>query len=176
MATICLSGTIFPLLAPPGNSFAQSERASSALTGLHSALFERQFCDRLAIFSRVRSPIIHARSKISHHRLPSTHAARKGAFDIDLVPFARQLIPHILPEAILHHHIASAERVLAEPWGLQGCLYVHFEIDEVRHKLRVCLRLIPAAHNPERHANISLLRERRNDCVQWPLSSRERIW
>ena len=38
------------------------------------------------------------------------------------------------------------------------------------------LRLVPSAHDPERHAHVSLLRKRRNDRVQRPLSPRQRIW
>jgi len=69
-------------------------------------------------------------------------------------------------QAILHHHVASAESVLAEPGRLQRCLNVHFEIDQVRDELRVRLRLIPAAHDPERHPHISLLRKCGNDRMQ----------
>ena len=37
------------------------------------------------------------------------------------------------------------------------------------------LRLVPSAHNSERNANLILLHERRNKCVQWAFVSRERV-
>src|SRR5947208_16276295 len=66
--------------------------------------------------------------------------------------------------------------MLAEPRRLQSRLNVHFEVHQVRDELRVRLRLVPTAHNPKRHADISFLRKRWNDCVQRPLSPRQRIW
>src|SRR5438552_19117047 len=66
--------------------------------------------------------------------------------------------------------------MLAEPRRLQSRLNVHFEVHQVRDELRVRLRLVPTAHNSKRHADISFLRKRWNDCVQRPLSPRKRIW
>ena len=86
--------------------------------------------------------------------------------------FIRQLIPYVLPEAIFHHQVAAAERMLVEPRRLQSRLNVHFEVHQVRDELRVRLRLVPTAHDPKRHADISFLRERRNNRVQRPLSPR----
>src|ERR1700694_5436043 len=95
---------------PRWNSFASSER-SLFLPNPVRSLFKRQFRHRLTIFSGVRSPVIHSRRRIPHNRLPPAHTAGKCPFHLDLVAFARQFVPHILPKAILHHHVATAERV-----------------------------------------------------------------
>src|SRR5260370_3886990 len=157
------------------NSFASSGRALG-LPFRAQASFQRQFCHRLPVFSRVRSSVVHSRRRIPHHCLASAHSGGECPFPINFVTFARQLVPHALPEAVFHHHIVTAERVLAKPRRLQRRLNIHFEVHQVRDKLRVRLRLVPAPHDSERHAHISLLRKRRNDGVQRPLSSRQRIW
>src|SRR5690242_2759944 len=61
--------------------------------------------------------------------------------------------------------------MLAEPRRLQRCLNVHLEISKVREELRVCLRLIPTAHDSKRYARIAFLRKRGNNRVQRPLPS-----
>src|SRR5437764_1646896 len=125
----------------------------------------------LTVFSRIRGAVIHARGKIAHHRLSAADVACKHALQFDLVSFDRQLVAHLLRKPVFHPHIAAAKRVLAEPRRLQRCLNVHLEISKVGYELRVCLRLVPTAHDSERHARIAFLSKRGNNGVQRPLSS-----
>ncbi len=58
---------------------------------------------------------------------------------------------------------------------LESGLDVHAAIDHVRDKLRVGLRLIPAAHDAERDARVAAGHERRNDRVQRAFARREHV-
>src|SRR6266852_3320106 len=59
--------------------------------------------------------------------------------------------------------IATPEGQLREPGGLERRLDVHLEVHDVGDKLRVRLRLVPAAHDAEGDAYVALLHERRDD-------------
>src|SRR5262249_57793409 len=48
--------------------------------------------------------------------------------------------------------------------------------DHVRHELRVCLRLVPAAHDAEADPRAVALHESRDDRVQWALARLEHVW
>jgi len=65
---------------------------------------------------------------------------------------------------------------LREPRCLEGRLNIHLEIDHVGDELRVGLRLVPTAHDPERDPRVALLRKGRDDRVQGTLVPGQQIW
>ena len=77
--------------------------------------------------------------------------------------------------AILHIDIAACKSSLAEPGGLQSFLNIHSEIDDVGDELRVRLRLVVSAHDPEADVNVVLFDERGDDGVQRPLARLKRV-
>src|SRR6476660_10437591 len=64
------------------------------------ASVRRKFWNCFAVFARIGSPVIHAGSKVSHHRLTSTSALGERWLQVNLVPFGSQLVPHLLRKAI----------------------------------------------------------------------------
>src|SRR5262249_45908747 len=101
--------------------------------------------------------------------------SRKRAAQLHFVPQTFQFVSSFRGKAIFHLHVTSGERKLREAWRLKGRLNVHLEVDQVRYKLNVRLRLVPPAHDSKRHPRITLLPERRNNRLQRPLASRQRI-
>ena len=69
--------------------------------------------------------------------------------------------------------VAARERALREPAGLERLLDVEPVVDDVGDELRVRLRLVEAAHDPEPDPHVALLHEPRDDRVQRPLARRE---
>src|SRR6202011_2976720 len=67
------------------------------------------------------------------------------------------------------------ERKFREARGFKRRLDILVEIDDVRYKLRVRLRLVPSAHNAEGNSDLIFLHERGDDRVQRTLVTCERI-
>ena len=89
--------------------------------------------------------------------------------------FRRQFVAHVSGDTVFHEDIAAGKRHLRKARRLERSLDVHLEIYDVGHKLRVSLRLVPSAHDPERHAHLILLQKRWNDRVQRALAPGQRI-
>src|SRR5262245_45636296 len=111
--------------------------------------------------------------RIAHDGLtPAEHAA-SGSDDLQLMAERCQVLPDVLGHKRLDVHVASLEGSFREPSSLEGLLDVETEVGDIRHKLRVRLRLIEAAHDAESNADTILFHERGNDRMQRTLSRRE---
>src|SRR6476660_6837969 len=93
------------------------KNSATAFVGIRNSqqnLLYWQFGNRRSVLARVRRPIIYASRKIPQHRLTAANARRKRAQQLNLVSFCFQFVPRLLPEAVLHLHIAAAERPLSK--------------------------------------------------------------
>src|SRR5208337_1703975 len=113
--------------------------------------------------------------KIPQDRLPAAHVRGKGAEEGDLVSLGGKIVAGLLREAVLQLDVAAFKGTFGESRSLQRRLNVHLEIHEIRDELRVRLRLVPAAHDAERHAKIALLRKPRDDGVAGTLAAGQRV-
>src|ERR1700679_535329 len=91
------------------------------------------------------------------------------------MPKCGEFIPGGLGNPRLDVHVAPGKSLFRKPRSVQRALHVHTVIDDVRDKLRVRLRLIPAAHNTERDAHIALFHESRDDRMDRPLAACESV-
>src|SRR5882724_3447393 len=135
----------------------------------------RKFWNCFSVLSRIGSPVIHTGCKVTHHGLTAAGVLGERWVQINLVPFRRQFVPRLLRKAILHDHVATAERWLRKARRFHRRLNVHFVVSQIRNVLRVCLRLVPSAHDAKRHAYIALLREGGNNRMQRPLAPRQHV-
>src|SRR5256885_4142687 len=129
-----------------------------------------KFWNCFSVFAWIGSPVIHTGRKVTHHGLTATGVLGERWVQINLVSLRRQFVPCLLRKAILHDHIATAERWLRKARRFHRGLNVHFIVSQIRNVLRVRLRLVPSAHDAKRHAHIALLREGGNNRMQRPLA------
>src|SRR6266850_2191938 len=127
--------------------------------------------NRLSVVPWVASTELYGRFAVVEHGLAVAEVGRSGRLDLEEVPQGRQLVAGLLRDRALHLHIAPFERPLGEPSRLQRLLDGHAEVRDVHHELRVGLRLVPAAHDPEADPHVVLLHEGRDDRVQRPLAA-----
>src|SRR5215469_10311302 len=92
-----------------------------------------------------------------------------------LMAALRQAGTDVSGYGLLHVHIAAFEGLLSETRLLERGLHVHAEVNNVRYKLSVGLRLVPAAHNAKANVEIAFLHEGRNDGVERALVPGERV-
>src|SRR5262249_25528617 len=152
----------------------QSQRTSHTLSLVryrHRGLFGTG----RAIGAWLGSPEIHPAFAVTHHRFAVAHHAGESRDRYDYVAAPRQFLPNRLRHAALHLDIASLESQLGEPRRLERHLDVHAEINHIRDKPRVRLRLVPSAHDAEADRDAVLLHEGRDDGVQRTLASGKRV-
>src|SRR5258706_11368577 len=152
------------LVIPSRAALGRESPVSGA--GLAAKRKRTQFRDRSAILPRIGRAEIHASSEVPLDRLSRAHAGRGiiAAHD-DLMPERRELLARGFGNARLEIHIAAGEGFLREAGRVHGALHIHSEIDHVRDELRMRLRLVPAAHDTERDADVTLFHEGRYDGV-----------
>ena len=109
------------------------------------------------------------------NRLAPAELAAAGAFDLQLVAERRQRRAGGFGHERLDLHVAAGEGALREPAGLERLLRRQAEVGDVGHELRVRLRLVPSAHDPEGDPRAVLLHEPRDDRVERPLARRQRV-
>ena len=158
-----------------GGSFGNAAESIGSQGDLLRPSGDAQFRNGFAIFPRVGRSVVYAGRVVAHHGLPSAERIRETVVHREFVAFGLEFRTHIAGNAIFQIHIASGERQLRESRRFERCLNVLIEVDDVRHKLSVRLRLVPSAHDAERNANLILLHECRNNCVQRAFVPRERI-
>src|SRR6516165_1070695 len=71
--------------------------------------------------------------------------------------------------AALNQVSAATAAKLVTPRSIESLLKIHFVIDDVGNKLRLCHRLIPPAHDAEPDMKVSFFHESRNVRVERPL-------
>ena len=109
------------------------------------------------------------------NRLAPAELVAAGAFDFQLVPQCRQRRAGGFGHERFDLHVAAGEGSLREPAGLQRLLRGQAEVGDVGHELRVRLRLVPSAHDPEGDPRAVLLHESRDDRVERPLARSQRV-
>ena len=72
-------------------------------------------------------------------------------------PIACSFLNDASRNARLHGNIVAVESALGKPERFECRLHIHSEIDDVRDKLSVCLRLVPAAHDAEADQRVAFL-------------------
>src|SRR6266850_8276663 len=122
--------------------------------------------NRLSVVPWVAGTELYGRFAVVEYGLAVAEVGRSGRLDLEEVPQGRQLVAGLLRDRALHLHIAPFERPLGEPSRLQRLLDGHAEVRDVHHELRVGLRLVPAAHDPEADPHVVLRSEERDDRVQ----------
>src|ERR1700685_4594070 len=91
------------------------------------------------------------------------------------MPGCGEFVPGSLGNPRLDVHVATGKGLLRESRRIQRALHVHTVIDNIRDKLGMRLRLIPAAHNAESDSHIALLHESRDNRMDRPLAARQNI-
>jgi hypothetical protein len=86
-----------------------------------------------------------------------------------------EFVPDVFRDASFDIDIAALEGLFGEAGLFQRQLNVHAAIYHIRHELRVCLSLVPAAHDSERDTCVTLLHESGDDGVDRALARRERV-
>src|SRR4029078_12937419 len=126
------------------------------------AKHRRHFRNCRSVVARFGRAVVYARS-IAHDGLSPAQYAASGSNDLQLVPKSCEFLPNVCGHKRLDIHVASLERSFREPARFKGLLNVETEVGDMRHELRVRLRLIKAAHDAETDSNAILFHKCGND-------------
>jgi hypothetical protein len=95
-----------------------------------------------------------------------TDGARERLKQLDLVAARGQTGTDVGGDGLFHHDVAAIKGLLREARLLEGRLHVHVEVHDVGDELGMRLSLIPATHDAEADADVTLFHEGGNDGVQ----------
>src|ERR1700743_1016480 len=120
----------------------------------------------LAIRAGIGACKVNVSLAVSYYCFPLPDAERKWLKQLDLMSSLRQFRSHCLRNCLLHLHIAAVKGSLGEARLFHRSLYIHAIVHHIRYKLRMRLRLVPAAHNAKPDMDIPFFHERRDDGVE----------
>src|SRR5262245_32863755 len=110
--------------------------------------YGRCFRYRFPVVPRFRPREVNAVA-VAHDRLTVPEDAASRRHGRDLVSQFFELASRLFGHQFLDVDVTAAERALREPPRLERLLHIEPEVGDVGDELRVRLRLVEPAHNPE---------------------------
>jgi hypothetical protein len=119
-----------------------------------------------AVGTRITRGEVHLAAAVANHGRALSNRKGKWLKQLNLVTALCQAGADTERDGFLHLDITTFERLLGETGLFKCSLDVHAKIHDVGNKLRVGLRLIPAAHNAKADVNVALLHEGGDDGME----------